>query len=196
MADITLSTTAYCKLLLHAAKYPQRAINGVLLAEKARSKDSKGLKVVDAIPLFHLTLGLAPMMEVALMQIDEYCKKKGLVIAGYYQANEHFKDSTPNGIAYRIAERIHDYYNEACLLMIDNAKLSLDGGHEALQVYTRHDTRWKLQECRDPLEDGATDHIYSLMQEKAYRKLVDFDNHLDNTSLDWKNLEINRELSI
>ena len=69
MADITLSTTAYCKLLLHAAKYPQRAINGVLLAEKARSKDSKGLKVVDAIPLFHLTLGLAPMMEVALMQV-------------------------------------------------------------------------------------------------------------------------------
>ena len=71
MADITLSTTAYCKLLLHAAKYPQRAINGVLLAEKARSKDSKGLKVVDAIPLFHLTLGLAPMMEVALMQVCE-----------------------------------------------------------------------------------------------------------------------------
>ena len=69
MADITLSTTAYCKLLLHAAKYPQRAINGVLLADKARSKDSKGLKVVDAIPLFHLTLGLAPMMEVALIQV-------------------------------------------------------------------------------------------------------------------------------
>ena len=71
MADITLSTTAYCKLLLHAAKYPERAINGVLLAEKAKSKDSKGLKVVDAIPLFHLTLGLAPMMEVALMQVCE-----------------------------------------------------------------------------------------------------------------------------
>ena len=74
MADITLSTTAYCKLLLHAAKYPQRAINGVLLADKARSKDSKGLKVVDAIPLFHLTLGLAPMMEVALIQVcDRIC---------------------------------------------------------------------------------------------------------------------------
>ena len=69
MADISVSTRAYSKLLLHAAKYPHRAVNGVLLAEKTKSKDSKSIKFVDAVPLFHLTLGLAPMLEVALTQV-------------------------------------------------------------------------------------------------------------------------------
>ena len=64
-----MSARAYSKVLLHAAKYPHRAVNGVLLVEKSKSKDVKTLKFVDAIPLFHLTLGLAPMMEVALTQV-------------------------------------------------------------------------------------------------------------------------------
>ena len=61
-----VSTRAYCKILLHAAKYPHCAVNGVLIAEKTKGKE---LKVVDSIPLFHLSLTLAPMMEVALTQV-------------------------------------------------------------------------------------------------------------------------------
>jgi hypothetical protein len=29
------------------------------------------------------------MLEIALNQVDSYCSKQGLIIAGYYQANEH-----------------------------------------------------------------------------------------------------------
>jgi len=29
-----------------------------------------------------------------VLQIDGYCQSKGLVIAGYYHANENFQDST------------------------------------------------------------------------------------------------------
>ena len=64
-----MNMRAYCKLILHAAKYPNCAVNGVLLAEDAKGKDRKGLRVVDCIPLFHITLGLAPMLEVALLQV-------------------------------------------------------------------------------------------------------------------------------
>ena len=69
MAEVVVSTPAYCKLVLHAAKYPHRAVNGVLLAEKPKNKDVKSVRVVDAVPLFHQALTLAPMMEVALIQV-------------------------------------------------------------------------------------------------------------------------------
>ena len=69
MADVLVSMQAYCKLVLHAAKYPHCSVNGVLLAEKSKNKESKTLKFVDAIPLFHLNVSLAPMMEVALTQV-------------------------------------------------------------------------------------------------------------------------------
>lgn len=82
MADISVSTRAYCKLILHAAKYPHRAVNGVLLAEKNKGKEPKSVKFVDAIPLFHLTLGLAPMLEVALTQVSWVVGRAGKSIPG------------------------------------------------------------------------------------------------------------------
>lgn len=74
MADIKFSARSYCKMILHAAKYPHCAINGVLLAEDTKSKDSKGkvLHISDAIPLFHMCLHVSPMAEVALTQVFNY----------------------------------------------------------------------------------------------------------------------------
>lgn len=72
MADVTFSSRAYCKMLLHCAKYPHCAVNGVLLAENPKNKDSKNennLFFTDAIPLFHICLHLSPMYEVALTQV-------------------------------------------------------------------------------------------------------------------------------
>lgn len=68
MADVAVGVQAYCKLLLHSAKYPHCAVNGVLLAEEGKCKDQKVVRFVDCIPLFHLSLGLAPMLEIALLQ--------------------------------------------------------------------------------------------------------------------------------
>jgi hypothetical protein len=72
MADIKFSARAYCKMILHAAKYPHCAINGVLLAEEQKSKDDKKgrcLFICDAVPLFHLCLHVTPMAEIALTQV-------------------------------------------------------------------------------------------------------------------------------
>ena len=69
MADVLLSPKAYAKPLLHAAKYPHCAVNGLLLSEYQKHRDSKVLKIADAIPLFHSSLTLAPMMEVALTMV-------------------------------------------------------------------------------------------------------------------------------
>lgn len=65
-----LSKLAYSKIILHAFKHPHSAINGVLLAPEGSNHQC--VKYVDAIPLFHHNLGLAPMLEVALMQVLIY----------------------------------------------------------------------------------------------------------------------------
>ncbi|XP_068267239.1 ER membrane protein complex subunit 8 isoform X1 [Nyctibius grandis] len=93
-----LTTQAYCKMVLHGAKYPHCAVNGLLVADRpsgAPRRDQTGPPslFVDCIPLFHGTLALAPMLEVALTLIDSWCKENSYVIAGYYQANERVKDA-------------------------------------------------------------------------------------------------------
>lgn len=71
---IQLTSQAYCKMLLHAAKYPHCAVNGLLVAEKKKDKKkdshSEPVLCVDCVPLFHGTLALAPMLEVALTLVS------------------------------------------------------------------------------------------------------------------------------
>lgn len=63
----TVSAKAYAKMLLHASKYPHKSVNGVLLGEEMTQEGE--MFILDAIPLFHQCLGLAPMLEVALTQV-------------------------------------------------------------------------------------------------------------------------------
>lgn len=99
MPGVKLTTQAYCKMVLHGAKYPHCAVNGLLVAERQRPRKENPQGAgshtlfVDCIPLFHGTLALAPMLEVALTLIDSWCKENSYVIAGYYQANERVKDA-------------------------------------------------------------------------------------------------------
>ena len=57
--ELEISTRAYCKILMHAAKYPSSSINGVLLSKAGAGRDS--VKYVDCIPMLHINTGLAPM---------------------------------------------------------------------------------------------------------------------------------------
>lgn len=78
-AAMKLSTQAYCKMVLHGAKYPHCAVNGLLVAEKQPPPGQRGREppppphtlLVDCIPLFHGSLALAPMLEVALSLVRE-----------------------------------------------------------------------------------------------------------------------------
>lgn len=84
MAPVHLESLAFAKIILHASKYPHLAVNGVLLGEQCQDK----FIINDCIPLFHGCLTLAPMLEVALSQTENYCSMVDLKICGYYQANE------------------------------------------------------------------------------------------------------------
>ena len=56
----TISAKCFTKLKLHAYKYPQCEVTGVLLAHTDQPSH-----LVEAIPLFHQGTRLIPMLEVA-----------------------------------------------------------------------------------------------------------------------------------
>lgn len=64
---VSLSCRAYAKVALHAAKYPQSGVCGLLLA--AADSSSHPVPIVDAVPLFHQCLHVTPMAEIALTQV-------------------------------------------------------------------------------------------------------------------------------
>ena len=89
--EVVISKLAYCKLFLHLSKYPHSSCNGLLLSKIGG--DKKKANYVECVPLFHSSLSLAPSLEIALFQIDSYCKLNDLEITGYYQATENIHDN-------------------------------------------------------------------------------------------------------
>ncbi|XP_045106381.1 ER membrane protein complex subunit 8-like isoform X1 [Portunus trituberculatus] len=201
-ADISLSCAALAKILLHAARYPQTAVSGVVLAP-ARSGGGgdtgapSTVTLVDAVPLFHLNLSLAPMLEVALTQIEQWYKAEGLVIAGYYQANENIKDNLPDFVALKVAEKIAENNNDACLIMIDNSRLCLDLLSAPVIVsQLTSEGKWKSKDRSSVhVEPGALDVVSQLLQRRVQHDVCDFDNHLDDLTCDWANPQINKLLT-
>ena len=47
---------------------------------------------------------------------------------------------------------------------------------------------------RVTVDEDTLSRTSELLREKLYYDLVDFDNHLDNISLDWKNSSLNEEI--
>ena len=94
MLDIKVNQLAYCKMVLHLAKYPHLSCNGILLAKQSNANNNQvEISVIDCIPLFHSSLSLAPPFEVAMNQIDVYCQKHNLEIVGQYHSTENISDN-------------------------------------------------------------------------------------------------------
>ncbi|XP_043794110.1 ER membrane protein complex subunit 8/9 homolog [Apis laboriosa] len=197
MADISFSSRAYCKIILHAAKYPHCAINGLLLAKQSNKNDGKfiELHIEDVIPLFHICLHVSPMAEIALTMVDQYANSKGLVLAGYYLANENINDLSTDKPAHKIADKIAENYGNTLLVVVDNKEITLAMNSNPLRVSQFIDGKWKLKDITDILYDKGvihTDVLYSLLKAEEYRNLIDFDNHLDDISLNWQNQKLNK----
>ncbi|KAF3423993.1 hypothetical protein E2986_00993 [Frieseomelitta varia] len=197
MADISFSSRAYCKIILHAAKYPHCAINGLLLAKQNNKRDNKSaqLRIEDVVPLFHICLHVSPMAEIALTMVDQFAISKGLVLAGYYLANENINDLSTDKPAHKIADKIAENCGNSLLVVVDNKEITLSMSSIPLRVSQFVDGKWKLKDISDILYDKGATHtfvLYALLKAEKYRNLVDFDNHLDDISLDWQNRKLNK----
>tara|TARA_B110001452_G_scaffold186825_1_gene157282 strand:- start:179 stop:724 length:546 start_codon:yes stop_codon:yes gene_type:complete len=174
---ITLTADAYCVTFMHACKHPSRTVNGLLLG----SASGGDVSASKAMPLFHGPLGLAPMLEAALMLADEYCKANGLKIVGYYQANEMADDMELGPFGKKIAEKIRKECPDAAVLMIDGKSMRPDPDN--LRLTSRTDA--PNPTLANPAATLAT--LERLLESSAHQQLVDFDQHLDDPSKDWLN---------
>ncbi|XP_001664192.2 ER membrane protein complex subunit 8/9 homolog [Aedes aegypti] len=191
MSEVNFSARAYCKMMLHAAKYPHLAVNGLLLGAKGDQQ-----KVVDAVPLFHQCLHVSPMAEIALIQVEAKAAKEGLQVLGYYAAAENFYDnSLERAPGARIADKVVENVNGAVFAVIDNRAVSINMRYPALKVWQSKEGRWtKVAKCSVEDSKNTFDAVSSLLQRGAMKELNDFDNYLDNTDNDWSNDHLNRDL--
>ncbi len=65
----SMSLKAYSKIVLHCCRYRHLAVNGVVIG--SISKETQTVLIQDAIPLFHSGIGLAPMLEISLTQVQQ-----------------------------------------------------------------------------------------------------------------------------
>ena len=62
MTYYSVTTNAYAKVAFHAAKYPHRTVNGVLIGKG----EPGSVTLTDAVPLLHHWTNLSPSMEIGL----------------------------------------------------------------------------------------------------------------------------------
>lgn len=86
----SINTLPYCKMALHAVKYPHCPVHGLLVGKVNGDKE---IEVKDAFPVLH-GLIVAPPLEIALIHVEQYCQERGLRLIGSYFANERKDDET------------------------------------------------------------------------------------------------------
>ncbi|BBM99636.1 ER membrane protein complex subunit 8/9 [Marchantia polymorpha subsp. ruderalis] len=198
-----ISQRAYIKIVLHALKHQCNSVNGVLVGKvtgagnEASEEGNSKIEIVDAVPLFHAQLGVLPMLELALSQVEEHliADKESLVIAGYYHANERFDDYELSPLARKIGDHIARYCPQAGVLLLDNRLLSSlgKGGNKkpVVQLYTRDSVRgWRLGVDLSLKEPTANSILSDYISEKREQLLFDFDDHLYDISKDWLNPDL------
>jgi len=124
--DFHLTDLAYTKLILHALKYPDQTVNGVLLALTPTA--GAPIVIVDAVPLCHWT-NLKPSVELGLEKAAGYAQSRQLKVVGYYETQEHvrhmnlfYEDSR------RIMGKIRDEFSTPVVLLLDRYKLDDESG--------------------------------------------------------------------
>lgn len=155
-------------------------------------------------PFFHGQLALLPMLELALLQVDEHLslEKGGLQIVGYYHANERFDDDDLNLVARKIGDHVIRFFPQAVILLLDNKRLASLLKNESLksilQLYLRDANRiWKQAgqvgsaSGELALKDSTANNLLvSYILEGRDKKVVDFDEHLDDVTKDWLNRKL------
>jgi hypothetical protein len=197
--EVSFDLQAFCKVILHATKYPHHGINGILV-KKASSGDhsEKEITFCDCIPLLHMSKYVTPTMEIALAQVEQHCKRMNYEIAGYYQANQNLNDNSPDFVSQRIMDKLAEANPNVILVMVDNNQLDSNLDCAPFIMYQIADGKFKLKEAKvklQPDQIGALSSVSALIQAKVYRNLVDFDNHLDDITLNyWLNPDVSESI--
>ncbi|KAJ2342051.1 hypothetical protein GGF43_006024 [Coemansia sp. RSA 2618] len=198
MSEHVVSSQAYAKAVLHCAKYPWATVQGLFLTE---TKDNK-VRYVDAIPLAHTWTQLTPMFDVALQQAQIYAETKKLSIGGYYVAYEDPNNIQLSATSALLAKALLVVNSSAVAFVVDAKHLTPESTRPGLIPFVCVDSQWKEQtkafaSGEKGGEKGGKSQVFvlennrvlitakKLIAERAEAAIHDFDEHLEDVSLDW-----------
>jgi hypothetical protein len=181
------------KLVLHGAKYPSRAVCGLLVSRADASNTA--LRITDVLPLFHIT-PLAPSLELALAQAEAVLAQRGTgILSGVYFSTELYDGARSSSadaqlptthahLLTRIADKLRENgaarsCSGARILLLDPLKLGEIGApdsaalHSALDVFERSASgKWAHTGAADiaaatgsQAKDGSSEAVSSVIEQ-------------------------------
>ncbi|OQR91331.1 hypothetical protein ACHHYP_04780 [Achlya hypogyna] len=175
-----VSEDAQVVMGLHAAQYPHLAVVGLLVGREV----GEGIEITKAFPVAHQA-PTAPLLEFASMCIDACATEAKLKIVGMYVANARVDDMTLGPVYARIANTVEAQSSRSCALV-------LDGRHLATPRLLLKDVKkgWIEMEKRIAFEDDEGKVLMRALENNEPLKVVDFDEHLEQPSKDWRNPQV------
>lgn len=219
--QLEFSSQAFSKMIMHAMKYPHSICCGLLLSPKPKSENEdesdeaanlenagnannadepsqqqpiRRNRIIDAIPISHTSHYLAPNNEVALNSISIFAQEQELVISGYYQTDRYSEHTCIDAFGQRVTEKISEAYPNAVLCFVS---FEAPMARAILDILHLVEGKWRRRPPQSFTIENDPDVLASTVlysKEKLYRKIVDFDDHFDNISLDWTNAKISQRI--
>ena len=171
------------------------------------SSEGVDLRVVDVAPLFHTSL-VAPTLEAAMMVVEQCCSAEGgesggrwagLSIVGCYSANRLTTSTGVTAVVSRVGQAIRKKLvakwgagagrgGAAPVLVVNNGTFGGEEKAKSANMYTwsERDGSWGKQDGkRWGVEDEGL--LWATKHEGREQQVVDFDDHLDDVALDFRN---------
>ena len=186
--NIQVSSKAYCKIILHCLKFLVNDCYGILIGQK----NGNNYTVTDVIPLTHDKI-YSPSFIVAMNMIQKYYKD--YKILGIYDnliINQNIEDGKITDDIYYISDliaknmKINPLYFQ--IFSYDN-KQEFQGYLEDIIVFKKYiynDKTFKFIILQKESEEDFR-KIKKYLENNSQDLIVDFDDHLNNTHLDWRN---------
>ncbi|KDQ62525.1 hypothetical protein JAAARDRAFT_30427 [Jaapia argillacea MUCL 33604] len=192
MASYTVSHQAYLKVILHSTKYPHKAVNGVLLGSLSGSRH---VEIKDAVPLLHHWTSLSPMMEIGFDLARSYAQSQGLQVVGYYQACERLDDTALAPVGETLAGKIKEHFQDAVAFVVDGEVMKA-GAPALVPFLPSSSSSWRpVSVSPAPFTEGSSfvlessgtpaRALYVVQRWQMHHKFGDFDDHLEDVTIDW-----------
>ncbi|KAG9095582.1 hypothetical protein FRC07_011076 [Ceratobasidium sp. 392] len=188
-AKFTISHKAYTKAIVHAAKYPHAPVNGVFIGRTSPLGNGTIL-VEDAIPLLHQWTSLSPMMEIGLGLAREHAESVGMALLGYYQATQRLDDDEGlSAVGQRIASSLKEKFQDAFALVVDSSSIASATTPPLIAYTSSSGQAWNKTSISPNftlVESDSPARALEIVREgSAFVNFGDFDDHLEDVSVDW-----------
>ncbi|PWN92478.1 hypothetical protein FA10DRAFT_266236 [Acaromyces ingoldii] len=176
-----LSDEAYTTAILHAAKHPASSVTGLLVGGSTQS-------VERVVPLVHNWTDLAPMTEVASSLVEASLSSTEKIV-GVYHAPASAIETSAAPSAVKLAQVVaRKLSTDAVLLQVNNALLASTTAHALQPFSVSASGQVRSVPVADvALADGqaSIERVKSEVAKGTWEHIVDFDDHLQDTSLNW-----------